>query len=132
MYEAVGVERDSNVQFLTRQMHEYEVSGLQPGTGDGYAGMELLPGGAWHRNARTAGGIDHEAAAVETTRRGTTVHIWLAKHGPGAGDDQHRRIGRYRYGSIGGCDAGVRWRRRNRLGSVHHRTGRQGESQTGG
>jgi len=94
MNEAQMIERQAYVQFFVREMHEYEIAGLQAGARNGYAGLQLLRGRARHTNARRRGAVEHQAAAVESAWGSTAEAIGPAEHGDRVVHHQCARIGR--------------------------------------
>src|SRR5208282_974703 len=62
--EAIGIERDAHVQFFVREMHEYEVPGLDGTATDGYPGAQLVLSGSRQADPRAVRGIHHQTAAV--------------------------------------------------------------------
>lgn len=87
MNESIGVDCDSHMELLTRQMHENKIAGLQLRARDRRTGTQLLQHRPWQTNSRVIGGVHDEAAAVETAGGGAAVSIRLAEHGRCAVDD---------------------------------------------
>jgi hypothetical protein len=92
MDESIAVDGNPDVQFLARQMHEYEVAGLEFAPGDRRPCTQLLLCGSWQLNPRPAGRVYDETAAVEAAGCGAAVPVRLAEHGRGAVDYQSSSI----------------------------------------
>lgn len=93
MHKELPVERNGNVQFLAGKMHEDKIAGLQIRPSNRKAELQLLGCRAWHADSRICGGINHQAAAIESARRGAAEPIGLTDHGCRAVDHQLSRRG---------------------------------------
>src|SRR5579862_7553838 len=78
--ETHAIQRDADVQLLARQVEKDQIPARQRCPLNGHAGLELLLGGAWHREPRRACRIPHEAAAVEAAGCIAAIAIRLAEH----------------------------------------------------
>ena len=81
MDEAFAADGDADVQFLVREMHEYQIARLELAARDRRSRMQLFVRGTRHPNARAARRIRDQAAAVEAAGRGTAKAIGLTEHG---------------------------------------------------
>lgn len=87
MYEAIGVEGYTHMQFLAREMQEYQIPGAQIAAGDGNANALLFSRRPRQSQPDQIGRIKHETAAIESAGSGTAEFIGLPQHGSGVADD---------------------------------------------
>ena len=69
------------MQFLSGEMHENKIAGLHFRAPYLCAEFQLLGGSPRHANSCVCGGKKDQAAAIESTRLGTSESIGLADHG---------------------------------------------------
>jgi hypothetical protein len=66
MDESIAADGDSDMQFLSRQVHEYQVACPQFVPGDGRSRVQLLVGRPRQMKARAAGRVYDESTAIES------------------------------------------------------------------
>src|ERR1700676_1069424 len=137
MKEAFAADRDADMQFFVREMHEDKIARLEVAARNRFSGTQLFPRGTRHPNARAVGCIGNQAAAVEAAGRGTAEAIGLADHGRGEIDHDGPWVGGrqdgggWRGGRSGGGRAGwvmVSKRSPGAGGQRHRQNGRGGGS----
>src|ERR1700676_4073746 len=57
MNEAFAADRDADMQFFLREMHEDKIAGLEVAARNRVSGTQLFPRGTRHANARAVGCI---------------------------------------------------------------------------
>ncbi|MDB6098883.1 MAG: hypothetical protein JWN58_1586 [Gammaproteobacteria bacterium] len=81
MHEAFSVERDGNVQFFMRQMHENEITCPHLRTINRNAHSLLFRRRSRHGNSGACGGVRDQPAAIESPGCSAAEPIRLTDHG---------------------------------------------------